>query len=93
MSLQGKVALVTGGSNKSLGADSARKLAQQGVQLALHYDSAKSRDNTCLFRDELQRSHRGIKVSVHGGDLSTAAAVEQLLDDVVTQHRRVDIVV
>lgn len=92
MSFRGKVVLVTGGGN-NLGADSARRLAKEGAALALHYNSAKTRDQTLLFRDELRRAHCGIKVSVHGGDLSSHAAVEQLFQDVVTEHCKVDFVV
>lgn len=92
MSLRGKVALVTGGGN-NLPAETARRLARQGCALALHYNTAKTRDQTLLFRDELRRAHVGLKVSIHYGDLASAAAVEQLFSDVVAEHRKVDLVV
>jgi len=73
--LQGKVALVTGGG-KNLGAETARELAKEGVTLAIHYNSAKSKSETETFANELQKN--GTKVSVHVGDLTTASACEKL---------------
>lgn len=92
MSLQGKVALVTGGG-KNLGAQSARELAREGANLALHYNSPKSKDETLRFRDELKGQYNALQVSIHAGDLTTASAVEQLFKDVLAEHRKIDIVV
>lgn len=74
-------------------AESARELAKDGANLALHYNSPKSKDETLQFRDELVKAHSGIKVSIHVGDLTTAAAVEKLFQDVLTEHKKIDIVV
>lgn len=92
MSLRGNVALVTRGC-KSLPANTARRLAGEGCALALHYNTAKMRDQTLLFHDELRRAHPGIKVSIHYGDLTSAAAIDQLFHDVIAEHRKVDLVV
>lgn len=39
------------------------------------------------------KANSGIKVSVHEGDLTTAAAVEKLFSEVLAQHKKIDIVV
>lgn len=92
MSLQGQTALITGGG-KNLGAAIARDLAREGANLALHYNSPKSKDETLQLADELQKTHSGIKVTVHVGDLTTGAAVEKLFTDAVAQHGKLNIVV
>lgn len=74
-------------------AECARELAKDGANLALHYNSPKSKDETLQFRDELVRAHSGIKVSIHAGDLTTAAAVEKLFIEVLAEHKKIDIVV
>ena len=71
----------------------ARDLAKDGANLALHYNSAKSKDETEKFRDELEKAHSGIKVSIHAGDLTTASAVEKLFKEVLSEHKKLDIVV
>ena len=90
MSLNGKVALVTGGG-KNLGADTARQLAKEGATLAIHYNSAKSKAETEAFVAELQKN--GTTASIHVGDLTKAAAAEKLFSEVVQQHGKVDIMV
>lgn len=45
------------------------------------------------FRDELVKANSGIKVSIHVGDLTTAAAVEKLFSEVLAEHKKLDIVV
>jgi NAD(P)-dependent dehydrogenase (short-subunit alcohol dehydrogenase family) len=74
MSLHGQTALITGGG-KNLGAQIAREIADEGANLALHYNSPNSKDETMRFRDELVKAHKSIKVSVHAGDLTTGGAV------------------
>lgn len=49
MSLRGQTALITGGG-KNLGAEIARSLANEGVNLALHYNSSSSKDSTSTLR-------------------------------------------
>ena len=71
----------------------AKNLAKDGANLALHYNSAKSKDQTVQFRKELVQEHPEIKVSIHSGDLGTAAAVEQLFKEVLEEHSKLDIVV
>lgn len=45
------------------------------------------------FRDEILNIYPGINVSVHAGDLGTATAVETLFSDVLSEHKKIDIVV
>lgn len=35
----------------------------------------------------------GISISIHAGDLSTAAAVEELFSEVINEHKKIDIVI
>jgi len=92
MSLKGQTALITGGG-KNLGAQIAREIANEGGNLALHYNSAKSRDETMQFKEELVNSHKEIKVSVHAGDLTTGAAVKKLFTGAIAEHGTLNIVV
>jgi NAD(P)-dependent dehydrogenase (short-subunit alcohol dehydrogenase family) len=92
MSLHGQTALITGGG-KNLGAQIAREIANEGVNLALHYNSPNSKDETLRFKDELMKAHKNIKVSVHAGDLTTGAAVEKLFKDAVAEHGKLNIVI
>jgi NAD(P)-dependent dehydrogenase (short-subunit alcohol dehydrogenase family) len=92
MSLQGQTALITGGG-KNLGAQIAREIADECVNLALHYNSPSSKDETVRFRDELVKAHPNIKVSIHAGDLTTGAAVSKLFEDAVAEHGQLNIVI
>lgn len=69
----------------------AHQLAGEGASLALHYNSPSSKDETMKLCEEL--SKKGTKVSVHVGDLTTAAAVEKLFADVLAEHKKLNIVV
>jgi NAD(P)-dependent dehydrogenase (short-subunit alcohol dehydrogenase family) len=92
MSLKGQTALITGGG-KNLGTQIAREIANKGGNLALHYNSAKRKDKTVLFKEELMNSYKDIKVSIHAGDLTTGAAVKKLFMDALTEHGTLNIVV
>ena len=92
MSLQGQTALITGGG-KNLGAQIAREIADEGVDLALHYNSPSSKDETVRFRDELVKAHPNIKVSIQAGDLTTGAAVSKIFEDAVAEHGQLNIVI
>lgn len=92
MSLKGKVALVTGGA-KNLGAEIALELAPLGASLALHYNSAKTKDDAVKLQETFKQKYPGTKVSFYQADLTTAAAVEKLFQDVSTDFGQIDIVV
>ncbi|KAM3536669.1 hypothetical protein MY4038_000124 [Beauveria bassiana] len=92
MSLQGKVALITGGA-KNLGAEIARELAGLGANLALHYNSAKSKADADALGQELASKYPDAKVKFYQGDLTTEAAVEKLFQAAKADLGRIDIVV
>lgn len=70
-----------------------KQLAKEGVNLALHYNSSKSKEQTLSFYSEITKQYPSLNVSVHAGDLGTAAAVERLFSEVLAEHNRIDIVV
>lgn len=92
MALANKTALITGGV-KNLGAEIAILLAGEGANLALHYNSEKTKPDAEKIVKELGDSHPKSKVKVYQGDLTTAAAVEGLFEDVLKDFGGIDIVV
>ncbi len=93
MSLDGKVALITGGA-KNLGAAIARELATLGVSgLALHYNSSKSKESGDKLAAEFQEKHSSVLIKFYQADLTTEAAVEGLFKSVKDDFGKVDIVV
>ncbi|KAK2764417.1 hypothetical protein FQN54_009111 [Arachnomyces sp. PD_36] len=92
MALQGQVALVTGGA-KNLGAEIALELAPLGANLALHYNSASTKEDATKLESTLKEKYPNTKVAFYQGDLTTGAAVEKLFKDVVQDFGKVDIVV
>lgn len=91
MALNGKVALIAGGV-KNLGAQSALELATAGADLALHYHSSGSEKDIAALEASLKEK-RPIKVSFYQGDLTSAAAVTKLFQDILRDFGRIDIVV
>ncbi|KOS48339.1 hypothetical protein ACN38_g674 [Penicillium nordicum] len=87
-----KVALITGGV-KNLGAQSALELASVGVNLALHYHSPGSEKAALALEATLKETHPSIKVRFYQDDLTSAAAVTKLFQDVVRDFGHVDIVI
>jgi short-subunit dehydrogenase len=69
--------LVTGASS-GLGAQFARRLAERGLSLVL---SARSADKLATLAGELGSSH-GVGTRVVAADLSTAAGIDRLIDEV-----------
>jgi NAD(P)-dependent dehydrogenase (short-subunit alcohol dehydrogenase family) len=92
MALTGKVAPITGGV-KNLGAQSALELAGVGANLALHYHSSGDEKVTAALEAALKEKNPSIKVSFYQGDLTTAAAVKKLFQDVICDFGQVDIVI
>ena len=92
MALSGKVALVTGGA-KNLGAEIALQLAPLGCSLALHYNSAKSKEDATKFKQQLSQEFPEAKVAFYQGDLTTAAAVDNLFGQALKDFGQIDIVV
>lgn len=92
MALAGKVALVTGGV-KNLGAQTALELAGAGASLALHYHSAGGQKDAATLEAKLKEKNPSIKVLYYQGDLTSAAAVTKLFQEVLRDFGHVDIVV
>lgn len=92
MSLDGKVALITGGV-KNLGAVTAKELAAQGANLALHYNSSSSKASATKLEAELAQQYPKQKVAFYQGDLTSAGAVDKLFDSVLKDFGKIDIVV
>jgi short-subunit dehydrogenase len=88
MSLTNKVAIVTGAS-KGLGRAIAKRLAQEGCNLAL---VARSAEALTLLADELTAEH-GIKVQAFAADLSCTAVTLQCAEQIQTTFGTVDILI
>jgi NAD(P)-dependent dehydrogenase (short-subunit alcohol dehydrogenase family) len=87
MNLEGRSALITGGS-RGLGLAIARELGRLGAHVTL-----AARDETELDAARQDLASRGIECSVLPCDLTDAAAVSQLVDQVVATRGRLDVLV
>jgi NAD(P)-dependent dehydrogenase (short-subunit alcohol dehydrogenase family) len=85
MSLKGQTVLICGGC-KNLGALIARTLHAEGAQLALHYNSAKTKQSA----DELAKS---LGAKVYQGDLTTGENVRKLFEWAVSEIGKPKIVI
>jgi len=86
--LQGKNALVTGGS-RGIGHQVAIALAQQGVNIALNYNKSKIAANSIL--SELKRY--GVRCMAVHADVSKSAEVDRLVDTVKSELGSVQILI
>jgi len=87
-SLSGKTALVTG-SSRGIGADTARYLAQAGANVVINYRNKAPR------AEKLAAELRdlGVQVLVVGADLTDAASVQAMFDEVARTFGTLDILV
>lgn len=85
MSLSGKIALVTGGSN-GIGKACVQRLARQGACVAINYN----RDAAAA--DALVESIGSDKAIAIQADVSSIAGVSTVVDETVKKFGRVDIV-
>jgi len=86
--LNGKVALVTGGS-RGIGAATARALAERGADVALSY-SASPEKAEAVVRD---LTKLGVRAAAFKADQANKAEVERLVTSVVERFGRLDILV
>ncbi len=78
--LEGKVALVTGGS-RGIGAAISRRLAREGAHVALTYLSAADRAKAVVAEIEAE-GRRGLAIQADGGDpKAVVGAVERTVDE------------
>jgi 3-oxoacyl-[acyl-carrier protein] reductase len=86
LSLDGKVALITGGS-RGIGAAAVRMFAQAGARVAFNYQKAQTQASQLV--DELGKDH----CVAFAGDLSSPDAASQLVASTVNHFGRIDILV
>ncbi|RMD74982.1 MAG: 3-oxoacyl-[acyl-carrier-protein] reductase [Bacteroidetes bacterium] len=87
--LEGKVALVTGGS-RGIGAAIVRRFAEHGAQVAFTYRSSADKANA-LAR-ELSEAH-GVTVKAWQSDASSFAEAENLIKEVLDTFGKIDVLV
>ena len=88
MKLEGRVALVTGGS-RGIGAAICRSLASQGAIVAAGYSS--NRERAQQLREELERGGAG--ASIHHGNVGDPDDCLRVVQEVIERHGRLDILV
>ncbi|NGZ82803.1 SDR family NAD(P)-dependent oxidoreductase [Duganella aceris] len=86
--LNGKVALVTGGS-RGLGAATAEALADQGADVAISYVSSAEKAQAVV--EKLQA--KGVRAIAIQSDQADTAAAKPLIDQVVAHFGKLDILV
>ena len=85
--LDGRVALVVGAAEGGIGGYAARALAQAGATVAVADLAARSDDLA------VTRTACGEGAAQHGVDVTDAASVQALVDDVLAAHGRIDVLV
>ncbi len=87
--LQGKTALVTGGS-RGIGYSIVKKFAKNGANVAFTYLNSAERAKTIVA--ELVSAY-GVKVMAYQSDAASYSASEDLVNDVIKDFGRIDILV
>src|SRR5690242_10917674 len=88
MSLQGKVALVTGGS-RGIGRAIALKLAALGATVVINYNK-NAEEAEAVLKAVREAGSDGMAVQA---DVSVSADAQRLIDETVKAYKRLDILV
>jgi NAD(P)-dependent dehydrogenase (short-subunit alcohol dehydrogenase family) len=88
LKLEGRTALVTGGS-RGIGAAISRSLASQGATVAAGYSS--NRERAEQFVEEMTSG--GAHMSMHEGNVGEPEDCERVIREVIDQHGALDILV
>ncbi len=83
-----RVVLVTGGS-KGIGAAVCRAFAVEGDTVIINYNSSQA--DADALREELSGSAR--EVSVEKADVSDLAGTKQMVENIISRHDRIDVLV
>jgi NAD(P)-dependent dehydrogenase (short-subunit alcohol dehydrogenase family) len=86
--LDGRVALVTGGT-RGIGAASSRRLAAHGASVAASY----GRDHDSAQQLQAELGAAGAPISIHVGDVGSAEDCRRIVEDVIEHHGGLDILV
>jgi len=88
MRLKDKVALVTGGS-RGIGRACVRQLANEGAKVTFVYHSNQEAAESLVA----EMAQAGIEVSAQQADVRDAKRAQQIVESIVEQHQRIDILV